>query len=99
VTAIPDPTLLALRRIGWEVWDPIGLAHHVGADFISGPADEYDRYLLEAFKMASIGRSAEDIANYLADIAADYMGLGPSVEGEIAAVETAAEILGLTRLT
>jgi hypothetical protein len=72
--------LVALREIGWTIWDPIGLTGHVGDKFDTGPCDEYDSYLLEAFRMAQEGKAAYEVAEYLTQIASIHMGLS-DVEG------------------
>jgi hypothetical protein len=77
----PAVKLSALREIGWEVWDPIGIRDLVSDDYAEGPADEYDRYLLVAFGMAQSGKSESEITAYLGDLASRHMGLGPSIDG------------------
>ena len=74
------PDLEALRTIGWTVWDPIGLAVNRvdGLRVDPDAADEYDRYLLAAHDMALDGQPAEQIAQYLAWVRRDHMGLGGS---------------------
>ena len=71
----PAVKLSALREIGWTVWDPIGLFDMVGPDFSKGPADEYDSYLMVAFGMTQSGKSIDEVADYLTEIASAYMGL------------------------
>ena len=59
------------RALFREHWDPIGL-------FPSPEAhDEYDAYADAAVAMVRAGSSNTDVANYLADIAENHMGLGP----------------------
>jgi hypothetical protein len=70
VTDRPKFRLSRLREIGWSQWDPIGLSGVEGAE------DEYDTYLLQAAGRLWNGESEEDVANYLAGIEADHMGLG-----------------------
>jgi hypothetical protein len=94
--AHPAVKLSALRRIGWINWDPIGLADMVGPEFNDGPADEYGSYLMVAFGMAQSGRSQNEIADYLGEIASVYMGLGSSLDGGQAEQETAVQLLALS---
>jgi hypothetical protein len=93
----PAVKLSALREIGWEVWDPIGIRDLVSEDCAQGPADEYDGYLIAAFGMAQSGQSATDIAGYLADIASRHMGLGSPLDGGEAERETARQLIGLAQ--
>ncbi len=93
----PAVKLSALRQISWEVWDPIGIRDLVGEDYAEGPADEYDSYLMAAFGVAQSGRSAVDIAAYLADIASRDMGLGGSLDGGEAERETARQLIDLAQ--
>jgi hypothetical protein len=89
--------LSALRRICWEAWDPIGLRVQVDGDFVGGPADEYDRYMMVAFGMAQSDRTADDIASYLGQISSEHMGLGPSLDGGAAEQEAARRLIELAR--
>jgi hypothetical protein len=66
----PKFKLSRLREIGWS-WDPIGLAN-----LEDRPDDEYDSYLLQAAGRLWNGASQEEVADYLASIEAEYMGLG-----------------------
>lgn len=63
--------LSCLREIGWSLWDPIGLkAVRAGCD------DEYDEYLLEAFRKLTLGDAVADVVGYLIQIEAEHIGLG-----------------------
>jgi hypothetical protein len=96
----PAVKLSALRRIGWEVWDPIGIRDCVNDEYSEGPADEYDNYLIVAFGMAQSGRSESEIATYLGDVASNYMGLGKPNDGGKSNLETAHQLAVLaTSLT
>ena len=75
----PKLKLSRLRDIGWELWDPIGLLYEDSKwdDAANRPfADEYDRYLVSAASQLRSGASHEQIAEYLCEIEAEYMGLG-----------------------
>jgi hypothetical protein len=93
----PAVKLSELRRIGWTIWDPIGISDMVGTEFNAGPADEYDSYLMVAFGMAQCGRSEVEIKDYLAEIATNYMGLGPSKNGYTAEAQTALQLIALAK--
>jgi hypothetical protein len=71
-----DISQTQLRRIGWESWDPIGLAYPDGS-WDEGCADEYDRYLLHVADMLVRGRSPSEAITYLDVIASEHMGIGP----------------------
>jgi hypothetical protein len=74
--------LSRLREIGWREWDPIGLAG-------SGcPPDEYDRYLLQVVNRLRRGDSVREVADYLDNIGAEWMGLGPSTAASRVSAET-----------
>jgi hypothetical protein len=71
-----------LRRIGWEIWDPIGVRG-------VAPADEYDTYLLHVAGLLRRSASTREIAAYLDTIAADHMGIGPTTaEGHASSERT-----------
>ena len=74
--------LSRLRDIGWKHWDPIGIGPPE-----PGFADEYDRYLREAFGRLRRGASKVAVAEFLMGIEADHMGLGraPGIERRAAA--------------
>ena len=58
-------------RALWGQWDPIGVA-----PFDGGPQDEYDAYLGPSLRLLEESAPASEIAEYLAYIVGDYMGLG-----------------------
>ena len=64
---------LAVREIFMREWDPIGVRG------VEQAQDEYDTYVAKAYVMLMDEHaSKEAIAEYLFDIAANYMGLGRS---------------------
>ena len=64
-----------LRKIGWQMWDPIGLADDDG-NHPEGAADEYDSYMKHvAFSLIG-GKTTDEMTRYLIMIARDHMGLG-----------------------
>ncbi|HXG99854.1 MAG TPA: hypothetical protein VNI79_05520 [Sphingomicrobium sp.] len=71
MTTRPSFDLSALREIGWAKWDPIG----VGGPKDGWPADEYDTYILQAAGQLWNGKSEEEVADYLARIETEHMGL------------------------
>ena len=83
----PKFKLSRLREIGWTRWDPIGLC---GTD--GQPDDEYDSYLLQAAGRLWNGVSQEEVADYLANIETDHMGLGDSPGVHERAREVAGEL-------
>ncbi len=87
----PKIQLSKVRVIGWELWDPIGIRGMVSDDLRSGPADEYDNYLLKVVSLLTHGHSVEEASAYLDDIASNYMGLGPSNHASKAAARITAE--------
>lgn len=70
----------ALRQIGWDHWDPIGIRQFDDVAWRKNAADEYDTYLLEAANMILKGATVEVVAAYLDEIVSDYMALGPVSE-------------------
>ena len=83
MTLYPKIQLSRLREIGWQLWDPIGLAHN-GSSPNAGCADEYDRYLLHVVSMISRGGSKDEATAYLNGIASEHMGMSV-VDAEAAA--------------
>jgi len=75
--------LSRLREIGWSQWDPIGLNDHE-----DWPEDEYDTYLMQAAGRLWRGVGEEDVADYLVDVEANYMGGGPSADSRVRANKT-----------
>ena len=72
MTSQPEKELASLRMIGWTLWDPIGLAA-MGGPY---PIDEYDRYLVTALERLRQGVPDQDVAETLAAVEAQNMGLG-----------------------
>ena len=70
----PAIDLAALRRIGWHLWDPIGIADSCAES--EHCADEYDEYLSRAWGKAANGATVEEIGLYLSTIEYQHMGLG-----------------------
>ncbi|WP_115670129.1 hypothetical protein [Ciceribacter selenitireducens] len=89
-TPLPAGTLLALRAIGFGLWDPIGL--NVDGEVWSGSPfeDEYDRYLLEVVARFLAGETADHLATYLCDIESVHMGLGLGISDKTASRASAA---------
>ena len=79
----PKFTLSRLREIGWSQWDPIGLNDHE-----DWPEDEYGTYLMQAAGRLWRGVSEKDVADYLVDVEANYMGMGPSTDSQARANKT-----------
>ena len=75
--------LSRLRQIGWEHWNPIGLAREIACE------DEYDSYLLRVVGMLQAGARNELAADYLNTIATENMGLEDRTEaGRLASRRT-----------
>lgn len=64
------PELGQIRRIAWQVWDPLGLNP-------PDPSydDEYDSYLRHVVALLQEGRPESDAIDYLVDVESDNMGL------------------------
>lgn len=71
MTDRPEFDLSRLRKIGWELWDPIGLR---GLD--ADVEDEYDSYLLQAAGRTWNGASEDELVDYLISVETEHMGLG-----------------------
>lgn len=89
MSAHPKIQLSRLRQIGWELWDPIGLANDDGT-WSEDCADEYDRYLLQVVSLICNGKPVSDGGDYLVHIASEHMGL--SHVDEAAAAKTSEAI-------
>lgn len=63
----PQIDLGPLRKIGFDLWDPIGGGV---------PEDEYDTYLLKAAGHLWNGDALDQVAEYLVAVEAEWMGLG-----------------------
>ena len=75
-TSPPKMNIHSLRKIGWSLWDPIGLGG-LTTDWREEPfADEYDTYLVKTANMLRNNRSTSEVVDYLCFIETDYMGLG-----------------------
>lgn len=83
--------LSALREIGWDVWDPIGLKE-------GGPRDEYDTYLLHVAGLLRAGGAREEAVAYLLDIESRHIGLGAQPTAEVRARQTVERIAALVAL-
>lgn len=70
----------ALRKIGWDHWDPIRIRQLDDSAWRNNAADEYDTYLLQAANMILQGATCETVAAYLDDIISGSMALGPPSE-------------------
>ena len=60
----PKIELSALRQIGWDHWDPIGI-RQFDADWPTEAPDEYDSYLLRVVSMLRGGQSEAEASAYL----------------------------------
>ncbi len=88
-----ETEIAALRQIGWDFWDPIGIRSPDSDDWRGPAADEYDAYMLSVAAQLRGGVSEEQAANYLDQIASDYIGLGTgTAEAHAASVRTVAAI-------
>jgi hypothetical protein len=65
-----------VRRLLMDEWDPIGVQQWPEA------ADEYDSYVGVVGRMLHEGATAAEIEKYLTGIREEYMGLGPSSDGQ-----------------
>ena len=61
----------AVAHVLFERWNPLG----IGSD---GPKDEYDSFAPRLIGLASRGETDAEIAEYLADIEVNQMGLRAS---------------------
>ena len=82
--------LSELREVGWSHWDPISLK-----DNRKDCEGEYDAYLVRAYSMAIDGKNTQDIADYLARVETESMGLGTANLAN--AVRAAEEIIGVAK--
>jgi hypothetical protein len=64
-----EKTLVDVRRILWEDWDPIGVSNSPEAP------TEYDSYAPTVVSMLFRGCSAHDLEHHLARLETDSMGL------------------------
>jgi len=81
--------LVALRQIGWDYWDPIGIRGFNDDDWRGPATDEYDSYMVHVSQQLRNGVPEEQAIAYLDQIASDHMGLGPiTTEGHNASTQT-----------
>ncbi|MGO6847545.1 hypothetical protein GFL38_30470 [Rhizobium leguminosarum bv. viciae] len=83
----------ALRKIGWDHWDPIVIRQLDDSAWRNNAADEYDTYLLQAANMILQGATCETVAVYLDDIISDAIALGPPSEAVHRASLLTAEVI------
>jgi hypothetical protein len=88
----PPFKLSRLRDIGFELWDPIGVLPP-GESWEGHPAaDEYDEYLMHAASLTRMGKTVDEVADYLLDIARNWMEMRIAGDQRRRAEETAAAI-------
>jgi hypothetical protein len=80
----PEIDIHALRQIGWDHWDPIGIRRRDDSAWRNEAADEYDAYLLHAATMILQVATSEAVAAYLDEMISDHMALGPETRMFIA---------------
>lgn len=78
-----------IRDVLMREWDPIGVKDEPLA------WDEYDAYIGRTYRLLVDGSSDQVIADYLADVEQDRMGLGPSKPESLARVVQALRKLSL----
>jgi len=93
--SLRKPDLQSLRKIGFALWDPIGLADEYDNGRGTFVADEYDRYLLKSFEMAKGNASLNVIAEYLCWVHSVHMGLSGQTMPTTNELNTAQAILDL----
>ena len=68
-----------LRKIGWSLWDPIGLNNTMGGWKGQPLEDEYDKYLILAAGMLRNNSSLSGVVDYLFFIESQHiMGFEPA---------------------
>lgn len=77
MTDRPKFSLSSLREIGWVKWDPVG----VGGPEHGWPADEYDPYLLQEAGQVWNGHPDDEVADYLARLETQNIGLTARYRG------------------
>jgi hypothetical protein len=87
-----------LRKIGFRVWDPIGLLFFQPDWEDSGFENEYDNYLLRVAAMLCRNESAKAAEQYLVGIEVDEMGLGMSPTTKLRAKNTIQALLECDQL-
>ena len=93
MSASPPLKLSALRDIGWEQWDPVGLNGSEGGWRRSEAADEYDRYMRRVADGLATGEPREALVDYLVSIETRHMGLTETPATRIRAQATVAAVL------
>lgn len=88
----PPLKLSVLRDIGWTEWDPIGLASIEGSWKGSGPADEYDGYLLHVAARLQNGEPDQAVVDYLVGAELDHLGMSRTASTQTRAATTVATI-------
>lgn len=83
----------ALRKIGWDHWDPIGIRQMFDESWCEQAADEYDSYLLQAARMILQGCEQKDVAAWLDEIITRHMGLEPLAGASMRTVKAIAALL------
>ncbi|MBB3975731.1 hypothetical protein GGQ64_000918 [Rhizobium azooxidifex] len=85
--------VLALRQIGWDHWDPIGIRQFGDLAWQNEAADEYDHYLLHAARMIQAGSTLEAATEYLERIITEHMGLGAHRNASLQTIDAIAAYL------
>jgi hypothetical protein len=81
--------LPAIRRVLLEEWDPIGVRDEPDAQ------EAYDGYTLALYGLLARGATDDDLAQYLAEVAMVWLGLGASTGDSLHAVIGALRRLGV----
>jgi len=84
--------LSALRDIGWDHWDPIGLSGAEGGWRRSDAADEYDRYMQYVVDRLRMGEPDQVLIDYLVAIETRHMGLAETPATRTRAADAVATI-------
>jgi len=77
-----------VRRVLIDYWDPIGVKD------VPQAQDEYDTYVPGVLRLLQQGASADELAQYLSDIASIEMGLMPVENRNRVAAEKLARLAG-----
>jgi len=75
-----------LRALVMKEWDPIGVAAFEGA-----ATDEYDSYLGPIASRLREGAYVEELAGYLEEVRAEWMGLPPDERHDLATARAISE--------
>lgn len=84
--------IAALRQIGWDHWDPIGIRRFNDTAWLGAAADEYDTYLRQAADILLKGATIGEASAYLDKVVSDDMELGESEASRRASLRTAEAI-------